>query len=211
MYTIHLWQWKFRDSRWFRSRRAIGLAVIEFNCPSASKATQNFQKIFSARNTRIILISAKTVFTYSHLVNMQLCILCPIESVDTFVMQLFKFRDDFDDDGQLDSIAPSAAALPKGQLNPTARRRRNIHDFNFNNNNTIHLIRDKFDGEKRVRTFSGFCEPFPWICSLQWVALAICFIAAPFGPINFPIKLNWKKNKWNLQQHFKNTKLENSR
>ena len=50
----------------------------------------------------------------------------PIECVDSFVsvcMKILKMRDDFDLNGQLDSIAPLARS------NPTARRRWNHHEF----------------------------------------------------------------------------------
>ena len=62
-----------------------------------------------------------------------------------------KIRDDFDDDGQLDSIAPAARS------NPTARRRRNHLEF-------FGIFMTKVTGTETVHTLDGTrvidcCQP----------------------------------------------------
>ena len=91
--------------RWFR-RRAVGFNCVEG--PSTACRRRSHHWIFG-RN-------------FHDQSMWRVCLyVCPIESVDilvTFVFQLCKLRDDFDDDGQLDSIALMKAPS-------TARRRRN--------------------------------------------------------------------------------------
>ena len=77
------------------------LVAIDPDSPTTSKSSSNISEIFLVEgDERVHILSGFKFYTVSHRVS----------PFVTFVMQLCKLRDDFDDDGQLDSIAPSAPA-----------------------------------------------------------------------------------------------------